>query len=57
MRQFPLDNGGTSKEINNPFDGKVPQRVTIGFLKTTAFNGQYNEENLENLGWNTSNKL
>ena len=32
MRQFPLDNGATSKEINNPFHGKVPQRVMIGIL-------------------------
>ncbi|CAH3133058.1 unnamed protein product [Pocillopora meandrina] len=46
MRQFPLDNGATSKEINNPFNGKVPQRVIIGILKTTAFNGQYNEDPL-----------
>ena len=34
MRQFPLDNGTTSKE------------VIIGILKTTAFNGQYNEDPL-----------
>ena len=46
MRQFPLDNGATFKEINNPFNGKVPQRVIIGILKTTAFNGQYNEDPL-----------
>ena len=46
MRQFPLDNGTTSKEINEPFNGKVPQRVIIGILKTTAFNGQYNEDPL-----------
>ena len=46
MRQFPLDNGATSKEINNPFNGKVPQRVIIGILKTTAYNGQYNEDPL-----------
>ena len=44
MRQFPLDDGATSKEINNPLNGKVPQRVIIGILKTTAFNGQYKED-------------
>ena len=44
MRQFALDDGATSKEINYPFDGKVPQRVIIGILKTTAFSGQYNED-------------
>ena len=46
MRQFPLDNGATSKEINNPFNGKVPQRVIIGILKTTSFNDQYKEDPL-----------
>ena len=33
MRQFPLDNGAISKEINNPFNGKVPQRVILAFYK------------------------
>ena len=33
MRQFPLDNGATSKEINNLFNGKVPQRVILAFYK------------------------
>lgn len=40
MRQFPLDNGATSKEINNPFNGKVP----LGILETTAFNGEYDKD-------------
>ena len=44
MRQFPLEDGATSKEINNPLNGKGPQRVIIGILKTTAFNGQYKED-------------
>ena len=33
MRQFPLDNGDISKEINNLFNGKVPQRVILAFYK------------------------
>ena len=44
MRQFPLDNGATSKEINNPVNGKALQRVIPGILETTAFNGQYNKD-------------
>ena len=44
MKQFPLDNGATSKEINSTFNGKVPQRIIIGILETTAFNGQYNKD-------------
>ncbi|PFX23496.1 hypothetical protein AWC38_SpisGene11983 [Stylophora pistillata] len=30
MRQFPLDNGATSKEIINPFNGKIPQGIVKG---------------------------
>ena len=41
MRQFSLDNGATSKEINNPFNGKVPH---IGILQTIAFNSQYDKD-------------
>ncbi|PFX27100.1 Uncharacterized protein F54H12.2 [Stylophora pistillata] len=44
MRQFPLDNGATSKEIINPFNGKIPQRIVMGILATNAFNGQYDED-------------
>ena len=44
MRQFPLDNGATSKEINNPFNGKVPQRIILGILETTAFDGEYDKD-------------
>ena len=44
MRQFPLDNGASSKEINNPFHGKVSQRVIIGILQTTSFNAQYDKD-------------
>ena len=44
MRQFPLDNRATSKEINNPFHGKVSQRVIIGILQTTSFNAQYDKD-------------
>ena len=44
MRQFPQDNGATSKEINSPFNGKVPQRVILGISETTAFNGQYDKD-------------
>ena len=44
MRQFPLDNGATSKEINNPVNGKALQRVIPEILETTAFNGQYNKD-------------
>ena len=44
MRQFPLDNGATFQEINNPFNGKVPQRVILGILETTAFNGKYDKD-------------
>ncbi|PFX25068.1 Uncharacterized protein F54H12.2 [Stylophora pistillata] len=44
MRQFPLDNGATSKEIINPFNGKIPQRIVMGILATVAFNGQYDED-------------
>ena len=44
MRQFPLDNGATSKEINNPFNGKVPQRIILGILENTAFDGEYDKD-------------
>ena len=44
MRQFPLDNGASSKEINNRFHGKVSQRVIIGILQTTSFNAQYDKD-------------
>ncbi|PFX14492.1 Uncharacterized protein F54H12.2 [Stylophora pistillata] len=44
MRQFLLDNGATSKEIINPFNGKIPQRIVLGILATTAFNGQYDND-------------
>lgn len=44
MRQFPLDNGATFKEIINPFNGKVPQRIVLGILQTTAFNSQYDKD-------------
>ena len=29
MRQYPLNNGATYKEINNPFNNKVPQRFVL----------------------------
>lgn len=29
MRQFPLDNRATSKEINNPFNGKMYHRESF----------------------------
>lgn len=44
MRQFPLDNGATPKEIINPFNGKVPQRIVLGILQTAAFNSQYDKD-------------
>ncbi|PFX33328.1 Uncharacterized protein F54H12.2 [Stylophora pistillata] len=44
MRQFPLDNGATSKEIINPFNGKIPQRIVMGILAPTVFNGQYDKD-------------
>ena len=43
MRQFPLDNGANSKEINNLFNGLVPQSVIIGIPQTTALNSQYDK--------------
>ena len=43
MRQFTLDNGANSKEINNLFNGQVPQSVIIGIPQTTALNGQYDK--------------
>ena len=44
MRQFPFDNGATYKEIVNPFNVKVPQRVVIEIVKTDAFNGSYEHD-------------
>lgn len=44
MRQFPLDNGATSKEIINPFNGKIPQGIVMGIVATTAFNGKYDKD-------------
>ena len=41
MRQFPFDKGVTYREIINPFNGKVPQKVVIGIVNTLAFNGEY----------------
>ena len=46
MRQFPFDNGATYKEIINPFNGKVPQRVVIGIVKTDAIKGSYEHDPL-----------
>lgn len=39
MRQYPLDNGATYKEINNPFNNKVPQRFVLAIR-----NGRYNQD-------------
>ncbi|PFX12238.1 Uncharacterized protein F54H12.2 [Stylophora pistillata] len=44
MGQFPLDNAATYKEIINPFNGKIPQRIVLGILATTAFNGQADKD-------------
>lgn len=44
MRQFPLDNAATFKEIINPFNGKIPQRIVLGILATTAVNGQADKD-------------
>ena len=44
MRQYPLDNGATYKEINNPFNNKVPQRFVLAILENSAFNGRYDQD-------------
>ena len=44
MRQYPLDNGATYKEINNPFNNKVPQRFVLAIVENSAFNGRYDQD-------------
>ena len=59
MRQFPLDNGASSKEINNPFHGKVSQRVILAFYKPhhSMLNTTKTPLCLGNMVWNTPNRL
>ena len=44
MRQYPLDNGATYKEINYPFNNKVPQRFLLAIVENSAFNGRYDQD-------------
>ena len=44
MRQYPLNNGATYKEINNPFNNKVPQRFVLAIVENSAFNGRYDQD-------------
>ncbi|PFX25939.1 putative uncharacterized transposon-derived protein F54H12.3 [Stylophora pistillata] len=44
IRQYPLDNGATYKQILNPFSNRVPQRYIIAIVKQTAFNGDADED-------------
>ena len=57
--QFALDNGATSKEINNPFSRKVPQRVILGIQETTASMDNKAKTRMlsRKLASNTSNRL
>lgn len=44
IRQYPLENGSTYKEILNPFSNRVPQRFVVAIVDQTAFNGAFNKE-------------
>lgn len=44
IRQYPLENGATYKEILNPFSNRVPQRFVVVVVDQTAFNGERHKE-------------
>ena len=44
IRQFPLENGATYKEILNPFNNRVPLRFYIAIVEQTAFNGSLTKD-------------
>ena len=44
IRQYPLENGATYKEILNPFSNRVPQRFVVAVVDQNAFNGQRHKD-------------
>ena len=43
LRTYSLQNDNRKLEIDNPFNGKVPNRVVVALVKQTAFNGAITE--------------
>ena len=41
VRSFPLPAGLQRKEITNPFQSRVPNRMIVGMVDSRAFNGDY----------------
>lgn len=44
VRSFPLQAGLQRKEISNPFQSRVPNRMIVGMVDSRAFNGDYTRD-------------
>ena len=44
VRSFPLQAGLQRKEITNPFQSRVPNRMIVGMVDSRAFNGDYTRD-------------
>lgn len=55
VRSVTIDNGVTSKNIENIVNGRLPRRVYIGFVTNDAYSGSYttNPFNFDNFGINS----